>query len=118
MKTAVLFGLLSALAVSAAPASGSAFSAVGSLSVSNAASLVVSEHIVSAPASAFNASVGPGGGLPGAPVLSPETVAKAIEGAHAATDKLPSGTSGTSLNVTQLNTTLSHLFRRRRRLGR
>lgn len=107
MKTAVLFGLLSALAVSAAPASGSAFSAVGSLSVSNAASLVVSEHIVSAPASAFNASVGPGGGLPGAPVLSPETVAKAIEGAHAATDKLPSGTSGTSLNVTQLNTTLT-----------
>lgn len=97
MKTAALFGLLSALAASAAPASGSAFSAVGSLSVSNAASLVVSEHIVSAPASAFNASLGPGGGLPGAPALSPDTVAKAIEGAQAATDKLPS----TSFNVTQ-----------------
>lgn len=90
MKTAVLFATLSALA-SAAPALPSdvaTLSAVSIGSLSGAASIAISQEIVAAPAGAFNASVGPGGGLPGAPQLDSDTVAKAKEGAKTATSKL------------------------------
>lgn len=87
MKTAILFATLSALAA-AAPPLGTGISAVGFGSLSGAASIAVSQEIVSAPAAAFNGSVGPGAGLPGAPQLDAETLAKAREGAKAATSKL------------------------------